>query len=333
MAGRDFYDILGVSRAASDDEIRKAYRRSAKRYHPDRNAGDASAEAKFKSIQEAYEVLSDKSKRAQYDQFGRAGVGQFVDTGRGKEYAWGGGSHINVDELEDLFAAFGQGGQGGDRASIFDQFLGGGRRRQNAAAAARATAGRRPSRRGQDVERRVRLTFEQAVRGATVAIDRSVTGKKHESLSVKIPPNVQNDQRIRLRGQGVPGRGGPAGDLYIVCDVAPHPYFRREGWDILVDVPLSVTEALMGCKVDVPTLHGVMTVTFPPCMSSGAKLRLRGKGAVAEGRAPGDQHVVVRIVTPSELSEAQMLAAGKLAEELTEDPRSGVAWGKSEATA
>ena len=121
--------------------------------------------------------------------------------------------------------------------------------------------------------------------------------------------------------------------MYIICEVSPHPYFRREGWDILIDVPLSVTEALLGCKVDVPTLHGLMTVTIPPCTSSGAKLRLRGKGVPADGRPPGDQYVVLRIVAPSELNKLQKAAARKLADELREDPRSGVAWGKTETAA
>lgn len=329
----DYYDILGVGRNASDADIKKAYRRLAKKHHPDRNRGDKSAEGKFKRIQEAYEVLSNKEKRARYDQFGRAGVGRVVDTGSGTQYTWGGGSSVNIDDLEDLFTAFSQGSGTSGGASVFDQIFGGARRRGRAGGPGRAS-GAAPPARGRDVERRVKLTLEQAVRGATVEIDRSLGGKKRDSLSIKIPPNVNPNQRIRLQGQGVPGRnGGPPGDLYIVCDVLAHPYFRREGRDIFVDLPLSVPEALLGCKVDVPTLHGPITVTIPPCTSGGSKLRLRGKGVTTAGDPHGDQYVVVRIVAPAALTEAQQAMIRKLADELNEDPRSRAQWNETETAA
>jgi DnaJ-class molecular chaperone len=325
MAGFDYYDALGVKHNATADEIKKAYRKLAKQYHPDRNKDNPAAEKKFKQVQEAYDVLGDSTKRAQYDQFGRAGVGEFVDTGNQRVYQWGQGSTINVDDLEDLFTAFG-GGPGGARASrrasIFDQFFGN---------RGRTAAPQPPPQKGKDHDYPVRLTFEQAVNGASIDIQLSVGGQRHESITVKIPAGVRDGQRIRLRGKGSPGpRGGPPGDLYIVCHVQPHRYFRREGDDITVEVPLSVTEALLGAKVDVPTLHGTMTVTIPPGTSSGAKLRLKGKGVGGNGRSPGDQFVVVRIVTPRQLNEEQRTVVEALAKTLDENPRATVPWGGAE---
>ncbi len=324
MGVDDYYATLGVGRGASGDEIKKAYRRQAKRYHPDRNPGDKAAERKFKQIQEAYEVLGSAEKRAQYDHFGRAGVGEFVNTGHRQTYSWGDGSSIRIDDLEDLFTAFGSGGTG-QRASIFEQFLGS--RGGGGSSTRRAPKQAPRASRGRDVERRVRVTFEQALSGSTVEIDRMVGGRKRESLTVKVPADITDGQRIRLRGQGAPGqRGGPPGDLYIVCEVQPHRYFRRQGRDIYLEVPLSVTEAILGAKVDVPTLQGTMTVVIPPGTSSGAKLRLRGKGVAGGGGPPGDQYVVVQIVTPRELTAGERAAVDRLAEEMKLDPRSELPW-------
>ncbi len=332
MAGDDYYQLLGVSRKASAEAIKKAYRTLAKRYHPDRNPGDKDAERRFKKIQEAYEVLSDQQKRAQYDQFGKVGVGRFEDRDSKRYYTWGGGSTVEMDDLEDLFAAFGGGARPGGGSGVFQQIFGG--RRQWPGGGRRQGPPPRKAAPGSDVESAVRLTFEQAVNGSTVEIDRSVGGRKRESIAVKIPPNVSNGQRIRLRGQGAPGRnGGPPGDLYIICDVQPHAYFKRDGKDIHLDVPLSVTEAMRGAKIDVPTLHGPMTVTIPPGTSSGTRLRLRGKGVAPGGTGtqaasdtPGDQIVVIQIIVPKHLTQEQEQAAEALAEASTEDVRSRMSW-------
>ena len=326
MKGTDYYDILGVNRKASEAEIRSAYRKLAKKYHPDRNRNDKTAEQKFKAVQEAYDILGDKDKRAQYDAYGAAGVGQFVDRGEQRYYRWGDGSTINVEDLGDLFAAFGGGGERGRTANIFDQFFGGGRRR--------AAAAEQPPARGVDVDRRVRLTFDQAFRGASVEVDVSANGggpPRRQTLDVKIPPNVSNGQRIRLRGRGGAGRnGGPPGDLYLICDVQPHPYFRSDGYDIYVEVPISLTEAALGAKVEIPTLQGSVTMTIPPGTSSGAKLRLRGKGlAPGGGGHNGDQFVVIQIVAPKELDEMQRKDFEQLAAKLKDDPRAHVAWSPS----
>ena len=324
MSTPDFYGVLGVSRSASSDEVKRAYRVRAKRYHPDRNPGDASAEQKFKDVQAAYDVLSDAEKRAEYDRFGSAGVGQWATDPRGQRvYQWGGESAINAEDLEDLFSAFGS--EGGSRASVFDQFFGGGRGRPSVSRA----------RRGQDQEHRVSLAFDQAIHGTTTRLEmRSADDGSRETIEVRIPPGVRDGQRIRIKGKGPRGvGGGPPGDLYLVCSVGAHPYFRRDGSDVSVDVPVSVLEATLGAKLEVPTLDGTATLTLPPGTPSGTKLRLKGRGVRAHGRADrGDQYVIVKIVPPTDLTDAALALFEKLRDEDRTDPRADCGWRKGVAT-
>jgi DnaJ-class molecular chaperone len=326
MSDKDLYAILGVSRTATADEIKRAYRALAKKYHPDQNRNDATAEARFKEIQHAYSVLNDKDKRARYDQFGEIGAGDLrTKPGGEKVYTWGtSGQTINVEDLESLFSAFGGGFSGGgfaggveESASPFERFFRGRSRRSRQPAATR----------GQDLTRRINLAFEQAVRGVTIEVDlgtRSPRGKR-EMIEVNIPPGVEDGAKIRVRGKGTPGvGGGPNGDLYLVCAVRPHARFRRSGRDILLDIPVSISQAVLGAKVDVPTLDGDVTLTIPPGTSSGSKMRLRGKGVPAHNGAPvGDQFVVVQIVVPKTLTEEQRRLFESLAETAAEgSPRS-----------
>ena len=318
MASNDYYDILGVSRTASADEIKRAYRRLAKQYHPDRNPGDATAEAKFKEVQAAHEVLSDPEKRAQYDRFGPAAVGNWQTAPSGeKVYTWsGGGQGIPFDDLQDLFNAFGGFAQGEDtNAHPFADIFGQTRRRQ---------AGRRrsPARRGQDLEQRVNLAFEQAVRGASIEIDIRRPDGRHETLSVRIPPGVANQQRIRVKGKGGPGSGGgAAGDLYLVVSVRPHRFLRRDGEDLYLDVPLTIVEASLGAEVDIPTLDGPVTLKIPPGTGGGARLRLAGRGVKPPGKAAGDLYAVVRIVVPEKISKNEREIYERLSRESNFKPR------------
>jgi len=318
---RDFYEVLGVSRSASADEIKRAYRALAKKHHPDRNPNDPDAERRFKEVQTAYETLSDAERRQKYDQFGAAGVGQWATKPGGERvYQWGTESSINAEDLEDLFSAFGQ--RGGDsQGGIFEQLLGGGRRRGGAAHAAPA--------RGRDEEHHVRIPFEQAFHGTTVSLRVEAVGNgRSETLEVKIPAGVEDGQKIRLRGRGQPGRGrGKAGDLILIMSVDPHPFFRRDGADILLDVPVSVSEAALGAKIEVPSLEGRKTVTLPPGTSSGAKLRLRGQGMPKHGTEErGDQFVLIRIVVPRSPTEAQRQVFEKLRAADSSDPRAACGW-------
>ena len=312
--GRDFYKILGVGRSASADEIKRAYRRLAKEYHPDRNS-DPSAEAKFKEVQEAYSVLSDSKKREEYDRFGEAAVGHWQNGPGGQRvYEWGGGTRINGDDLEDLFSAFG--GGTGPKASVFDQFFGG----------RRAQPG---PQRGGDQEHRMPLSFDQIVHGAVVSVAiKSESGGRNETLDVKIPPGVEDGQRIRLAGKGHPGRhGGPPGDFFLVCQVPEHPYFRRKGADVYVDVPVGIAEAALGASIDVPAVDGCATVKLPPGTPSGAKLRLSERGLQKRGGAGrGDAYVVIKIVPPVELTETQQMLITQLSETELPDPRASCPW-------
>lgn len=309
------YKVLGVERSASADHIKRAYRKLAKKYHPDRNADDPGAETKFKEVQHAYDVLGDKDRRAQYDQFGDAGVGQMhTDPRGGRVYEWGGGSTVKMDDLEELMAAFG----GGRRASVFESLFRGENR-----------AVRQQPRRGADEDREVSLTFMQAGRGATVTTRlRSGRGGDWETLDVKIPAGVEDGQRIRLAGRGHAGSaGGPRGDLYLVCRIQPHEFFRRSGRDVLVNVPITPAEAVLGVKVTVPTLDGQAEVRIPPGTRSGARLRLKGHGVPGRADADkGNQLVIIDIVPPPDVSDEDRELYRQLSSRETFDPRQDCNW-------
>lgn len=307
--------MLGVNRSATADEIKRAYRALAKKHHPDRNPGDASAEARFKEVQHAYSVLSDAKKRQQYDQYGDVAVGEWQTRPTGERvYQWGDGSAVRGEDLEDLFSAFGgQGGGSGIFEQIFGNFNRGGTRTAS-------------PRRAVDEEHPIRLTFDQAVRGTTLSLDLTQGGGRRERIDVKIPPGVEEGQKIRVRGRGPGSNGGSPGNLILVCRIDPHPYFRREGADVYVDVPVSVTEATLGAKVDVPTIDGRATVSLPPGTPSGAKLRLKGRGVVRRNGEHGDQYVVVQIAPPKSLGDEERTLIEKLHELLRDDPRARCAW-------
>lgn len=336
MAKRDYYAILGVGRGASEEEIRSAYRRLARKFHPDLNPGDPKAEQKFKELGEAYEVLNDKKKRDLYDRFGEEGLRMGAGGGPGAppggpggaggpggfRYTWAGqGAPFEGAEFE----AFG--GPGGEGAGVFEELfsrIGGmhGRR-----------PGRRPAAmRGQDVESEITVSFDQAIHGAQTALSLQRPAEdgamRSERLSVRIPAGVEDGQRLRLKGQGGPGPGGgPPGDLYLKIRVAPHPHFRREGRDITLDLPVTVSEAALGVTVDVPTVNGWTSVHIPPGAPSGARLRLRGQGVAAAGEK-GDQYCVLRIVPPKPLSDDQRRLFEELRKTEQASPRDGPPWNR-----
>lgn len=326
MPQDDFYAILGVGRTASADEIKRAYRKLAKQHHPDRNPGNASAERKFKEVQQAYSVLGDAAKRADYDAYGSVGVGRVqTDPGGRRVYTWGEGQAVNVEDLEELFSAFGGTGSG-RHASIFDQIFGGrdgGRTASSGPGRAAPRGGpsasrggsrspwgqpaqAEPSQGGDDVTEEVSLSFEQAVFGTSLQLTVQRPDGRRETLEVRIPPGVCEGQRIRIKGRGESGGGGQPGHLFLVCRVRPHPLFTREGLDLHVTLPVTISEAALGAKVEVPTLDGAVTMTLPPATSSGTKLRVKGKG-VAAGAAGerGDLIVTTQIVVPRNLTDRQ----------------------------
>lgn len=328
MAKQDYYGTLGVSRGATPEEIKKSYKRLSKEFHPDRNPNDAEAERKFKAVQEAYAVLGDAEKRAQYDQFGQVGVGEFRTADNGERvYQWGEGARVNVDDLEGLFSMFGGGGgrrsNGGKRRSPFDDLFNRGRPREGDAWSPSPAH-------GADIEHELRLTLDQAVRGATIPLRlRTDEGGRvrEQDIEVRIPPGVADGQKLRVRAKGQPGiAGGEPGDVIIICRIAPHAWFRRDGDHITVEIPVTVSEAVLGAKVDVPTLDGMATMTIPAGTPSGARLRLRGKGIVRKGATPGDLHVVVQVVPPRPLTKRQRELFEELKQEETTNPRDGAPW-------
>ncbi len=317
MAKRDYYDVLGVGKGASDAEIKRAYRRLAKKYHPDQNKDSKDAETKFKELQEAYSVLSDKAKRGRYDQFGHAGIDPRFDGHTGGTWTGVGPGGPPID-FGDLFDFEFTSRPGGGVSSIFDHL------RQAGRAGPRPSPSHAPV--GHDVEHTVSLTFEQAVHGAKLDIHLDTGGGRRQRITVTIPPGVRDDQRIRVRGKGHPGgRGRPAGDLYVVCSVQPHAYFDRRGDDIYLDVPVTITEAALGAKVDMPTLDGIRTVTIPPGTASGAKLRLAGLGIRSpRGANRGDHYAVIKIVPPAKLTPQQKRLIEELAATDAPAPRDGL---------
>ena len=304
MSKRDFYEVLGVSRSASQDEIRKAYKKLAKKFHPDVKPADPDAEKKFSEITEAYDALSDDAKRKAYDQIGHSARG---GAGGGNPFqGFGGGGGGGSFDLDDILGGmFGGGG---------NPFGGGGRR------------GQARTQKGQDAKAEITVPFIVAVEGGEHSVSLQ-NGTKSERLSVRIPAGIEDGQSIRLAGQGNPGSGGgPAGDLIVTVHIATHPWFRRDGQNLLVDVPISPSEAALGAKVDVPTLtEGTVVLTVPPGTSSGAKLRLRGKGVLNHKTGDrGDQFVVLKISVPKDLSDEARALYEKLAELNPRDPREGL---------
>lgn len=310
MSNRDYYETIGVSRSASADEIKKAYRKLAKKHHPDANPDDPGAQKKFAEITEAYEVLSDTEKRQKYDQFGSNW--SKVGGGGGSPFGgFGGGGGGAGFDLNDILGGMFGGGGGGS-----SPFGGGGGRRQPRA------------QNGQNIEAEIRVPFQVGVEGGEHELTLQ-TGGKVNRLTAKIPAGINDGGKVRLAGQGHPGQGGGApGDVIVTVKISPHPWFRREGANLLVDVPISPAEAVLGSKVDVPTLsEGTVVMSIPPGTSSGAKLRLRGKGALDRKTGDrGDQLVVVKIVVPKTTSAEVEALYRQVLEAAPENPREGI-WG------
>ena len=296
---RDYYEVLGVPRGAGDEEIRSAYRKLAREYHPDVNK-DPGAEDRFKEVSEAYEVLRNPEKRAKYDRLGANWkAGEDVSGASGFSGGFGGGD--------------GQGfGDGAGFSDFFESFFGG---RRGASPGFEGF-----SMRGGDQEATLEVTLEEAARGGK----RKISLADGRDFEVRIPPGVRDGQKIRLAGQGGEGAsGGPAGDLYLRVRIKRHPRFRREDDDLVVEVPVAPWEAALGATVPVPTLDGSAQVKVPAGSSSGRRLRLRGEGMPGPGGRKGDLYASVRIVVPKRLEKRERELFEELAAVSRFDPRRG----------
>ncbi|BAW97274.1 DnaJ domain containing protein [[Synechococcus] sp. NIES-970] len=295
---KDYYSILGVSKSASADEIKKKFRKLALQYHPDRNPGDQAAEAKFKEISEAYEVLSDPEKRQKYDQFGQ--YWQQVGRSTGNPY----GSGVNVDF--NNFSNFDFGNFGS-----FDEFINELLGRASAGPGSRGgstpysdfgfNTGQGGSPQGANREAKLQLTFSEAFRGVE---KRLILGT--DNITVKIPAGVTQGNKIRVKGKGNPGAmGGQRGDLYLIVELQPHDFFQFEGVNLTCTLPITPDEAVLGAAVDVPTPDGMVTMKIPAGIKGGQSLRLRGKGWPQSKGSRTDQLVKIEIVVPAHPSDAE----------------------------
>jgi curved DNA-binding protein len=322
---KDYYEVLGVPRTATQDEIKTAFRKLARKYHPDVNKSPG-AEDKFKEINEAHEVLGDPDKRSKYDRLGASWRdGQDFTPPPGWEYRSHGGGvgGPQVSDFSDFFESiFGGSGKGGGFGgfSDFERQAGfGGRRGARSYDAS-----------GSDEQVRIRIPLEDAYNGAerTIALEvqePDANGRirsRRKNINVKIPKGVTAGQKIRLSGQGSPGVGsGSAGDLYLLVEFEPHDRFTHEGRDLHTEVPVAPWEAALGSTVTVPTLSGDVTVKVPPGTNGGQKLRLRGKGLPNPHGEAGDLYGVIRIATPKNLSKKEKEAWENLAKVSSFNPR------------
>jgi len=325
----DYYKTLGVRRDASQAEIQDAYRNLARKYHPDVNPDDDDAKRKFQEVQAAYDVLNDQKKRDLYDRYGSSF--EAMGTGGPQSYtSWGqvppGGGGFG-DDAFDFTQFFGErygaqpGGAGGGFAEFFRQF-------QQGAGSQTHRGQVRQVRRGRDIQHEITVPLATSVTGGKAQIAVRRASGKTETITVTIPPGIEDGKKIRLRGQGEPGpRGSAAGDILLTIRVAHHPHFQRRGKHLHLRVPVTLAEAALGAKIDVPTPKGTVSLQVPPATSSGAKLRVKGHGVESKQGGPGDLIVEIQIVLPKQFDEESRQAIRRIAERSPQpNPRTGLRW-------
>ncbi len=333
---QDYYEILGVHRDASQEEIQSAYRKLARKYHPDVNK-TAEAEDKFKKVGEAYEVLKDPEKRAKYDQLGENWrMGDDFTPPPGWDFQNTGGQgrsgtfhYGNFEDLGEGFSFFGKGGGFSDFFETLFGGFGGGAEEGGGFSGFGGSAAGTAERKGSDQEAELAISLEEAYSGSRKTITLEQTGgmggfgqPKRKTLDVNIPAGITSGQKLRLSGQGSPApRSGKSGDLYLRVKINPHPKYRVDGADIETDLRMSPSEAALGAKVNLPVLDGRVSLTIPPGTESGKKLRLKGKGLRKKGGSRGDMYAVVKIVVPKKLSAAERELYEKLSKSGSFKPR------------
>ena len=317
----DPYTVLAVPKNADAATIKKAYRKLAQKLHPDKNPGNKPAETKFKAVNQAYDILSDEKKRKLYDEFGEEGLREGFDAERVRTYknwssrqpAGGGRGGPEGVRIEDLFGdAVRQPGGAGGMGDIFGDMF------------ARQRRPRGPVK-GQDLESEVTVDFSSAVRGTMLELRNQASAG--EPVAVRVPAGAADGSRVRISGHGAPSpNGGPPGDLLLQIHVTPHKYFRREGDDLHIDLPITVSEAYRGAKVKVPTVEGSVSLKVPEGTLSGNVLRLRGKGVARKGKPEGDLYVHFLVQPPTSKSEEVKALIDKLAAHESENLRDAIAF-------
>ena len=321
----DYYKILGIEHGASSDEIQKAYRKLARKYHPDLADDKEAAKQKFQEIQHAYDVLSDEKKRSLYDRFGP----DFENVaGGGNPFGGSAGSGGQMDiDLNDLFGAGGPFGGGGGRGGGIDDILrqfGGGFGQGGFGQGGPQTTSP-PPKPNLDIEESVTISFHNAVLGGQRQMSLKRQSGKIEEITFKVPAGIENGKKIRLRGQGqLDARTGTKGDLLIKINIASHPFYTRKEKNLHVKLPITISEATLGGKVDLPTPHGTIAVTIPPGSSSDKTLRLKGMG-IKTSKGDGDLIIDLEIVVPTELTDEQKEALQQIGT-ATDDPRAELSW-------
>ncbi len=321
---KDYYKTLGVRRNASQEDIHKAYRELARKYHPDLNPDDKSAKKKFQEVQAAFDVLSDSQKREMYDRYGSS----FETMGGGPQpggpwsarpgAAPGGFTLDDIDFSQFFGDRFGAGGTGMGVEDLLGQFAQGAARGQK-----RSTGARR---RGSDLSHEITVPFATAIQGGVVQLTLARPSGPPETLSVKIPPGIDEGKKIRLRGKGEPGpRGAADGDLLLTVHVAPHPCFSRKGKQLHVTVPVTLAEAALGAKVEVPTPKGIVSVKVPPGTSGGAKLRVKSHGVPSSDGSSGDLIAEIQIVLPKTFDDEARKVLERIGQGM-ENPRTRLQW-------
>jgi curved DNA-binding protein len=301
----DYYSELGISRDAKAEDVKKAYRKLAAELHPDKNPGNKAAEARFKRVNTAHQVLSDRTKRSLYDEFGEDGLREGFNPDAARAYRNAAGRRVPADgsfNVEDLFSG------GGGLGDLMGDLFGG-----------RAGRRRGPAR-GADLGSEIIVDFADAVRGTTVSFQR----ERGDAVTVRIPPGADDGDRVRVAGQGAPGAsGGPSGDLVIQIRVRPHPYFEREGLDLYLDLPVNAGEAFHGSKVPVPTPGGEVSLKIPAHAQSGQTVRLKGRGVKRKDEV-GDLFVRLLVRLPDKESREVAAAIDVISDATAKDIRKGI---------
>ncbi len=317
----DYYATLDLDRSASQEEIQKAYRSLVRKYHPDLNRDDASAKKKFQEVQAAFDVLSDSEKRKLYDQYGN-NFEAMHGGGEGPQ-TWppsGGGQPFPFD-LGELLGRGGPGMGGGTGApgGFADLFKNMGR--------GAGQPGGAPIQPGADIRHEITVPFNTAVLGGEAVLTLQRANGKQETIHLKIPAGIEHGKKIRLRGQGESaGYAAPPGDLLVTVLVSPHPYFQRHGKRLNLRLPITLAEAIHGAKIEVPSPQGTITLTIPPCTSSGKRLRIQGHGVRPKGKPPGDLFAEVLIVLPDQMTEEERKELAPITEKTTQNPRAELRW-------